>query len=740
MADSDQAPVERIEVQKTDGVGERWIPSVGREALSVLDSKSRLTQQEKDTVINEAVGVLRECVPPRPPPRRRTGLAIGQVQSGKTLSFTTVAALARDNDYRLVVVLAGTSQYLQGQSEERLYADLKLGNRRWRHFSSPDATLKQKIDATLEEWRDVTADRRRLQAVLVTVMKNHVQLRDLRAALGGIRLDDVPVLIVDDEADQAGLNTMVNRGDESATYAGLRALRAMVPHHTYLQYTATPQGPLLINIIDSFSPDFFQLLTPGGDYTGGRVFFRERVNDLVEPILGTDIPSANNILTSPPSSLLGALRIFYLGVAAGAHRDEDPEPRNRSMMIHPSQRVMQHAQFRAWVQNTQTLWANILRRTVGDPDRADLVDEFRGEYDDLATTISDLPSFEDLLRHLHLDIAKTSITEINTPSNPPPIDWDGVYAHILIGGQALDRGFTVEGLTVTYMPRGIGVGHADTIQQRARFFGYKRKYLGYCRIYLETQTLRAYQRYVEHEESILERLRAHQKTGRSLKEWRRIFFLDPALRPTRNSIIDIPLFRGNIGNDWWAPSFPHDLESSALSANRALVEDFVRKQAWLDRPGPPQLTPTQRHKYVRLPLKTVYEDLVERFQHSHPVDSNEIVGLLLAVGRYLDNHLDAICTVYWMGAEDKERRHRTAKFETGEVENWFQGANLPHYPGDVHVRSDDELTVQIRRMDVHRKPTADSNDGQPWVKDVPVLTIWIPRAMATAWVRQPQPN
>ena len=65
------------------------------------------------------------------------------------------------------------------------------------------------------------------------------------------------------------------------------------------------------------------------------------------------------------------------------------------------------------------------------------------------------------------------------------IHWRRNYSWILVGGQVLDRGFTVEGLTVTYMPRGPGVGNADTIQQRARFLGYKRSYLGYCRVFLE---------------------------------------------------------------------------------------------------------------------------------------------------------------------------------------------------------------------------------------------------------------
>lgn len=69
-----------------------------------------------------------------------------------------------------------------------------------------------------------------------------------------MNLNGTSVLIIDDEADQVSLNTEASQGEESATYSCLIRLRSSLPNHTYLQYTATPQAPLLINIIDSLSP------------------------------------------------------------------------------------------------------------------------------------------------------------------------------------------------------------------------------------------------------------------------------------------------------------------------------------------------------------------------------------------------------------------------------------------------------------------------------------------------------
>ena len=95
----------------------------------------------------------------------------------------------------------------------------------------------------------------------------------------------------------------------------------------------------------------------------------------------------------------------------------------------------------------------------------------------------------------------------------------------------MDRGFTVEGLTVTYMPRGPGVGNADTIQQRGRFFGYKRSYLGFCRTYLEQDVLTAFEEYVVHEEEMRRQLQQLHDSGNPLSEWTRAFILSANENP-----------------------------------------------------------------------------------------------------------------------------------------------------------------------------------------------------------------
>ena len=87
-----------------------------------------------------------------------------------------------------------------------------------------------------------------------------------------------------------------------------------------------------------------------------------------------------------------------------------------------------------------------------------------------------------LAERLPLALQRTIIRELNSEAQIREIPWRQQNYWILVGGTVLDRGFTINGLTVTYMPRGPGVGNADTIQQRARFLGYKRRYIGFCRV------------------------------------------------------------------------------------------------------------------------------------------------------------------------------------------------------------------------------------------------------------------
>ena len=706
----------------------RWRPEVGEET-SELHRQSALPAEDLAIVRDEAATILSQCVPPADAAGQETGLVVGYIQSGKTLSFTTVAALARDNGYPVVIVISGTSIPLTDQSQRRLRADLRLEQREdrsWRHLHNPrlDSQDDVRIRSILEDWRDPDAPDYERCTVLITVMKHHGHLNHLRRVLERVDLRQIPVLIVDDEGDQAGLNNLINQGEESTTYRRLRRLKDVLPHHTFLQYTATPQGPLLINLIDVLSPDFAKTLTPGPDYTGGRDFFLADDRSLFRVIPPADIPTRARPLPGPPESLLAALRIFFLGTASGRVRDQGRD--NRSMMVHPSHRTAPHSDYFVWVRSTCDSWMQLLR-SPGDPDVQDLRRDFRQAYDDLRETVPDLEPFDDLMSRMARVIRRTEIHLVNAvQGRTPQIDWRSAYSHILVGGQALDRGFTVEGLTVTYMPRGVGARRADTIQQRARFFGYKRRYLGYCRVFLEQDVAAAFRRYVEHEENIRARLLEFE--GRPLDELRRAFLLPPGLRATRESIIDVDYVTMTVTRGWFYPRAPHD-SAEYVEQNRAAIRGFLDRLDLVEDEGHPDRTVIQRHLVAaEVSLREVFEDLLTRVRFSSLTDAQNLLAMIVVIRQQLADNPDAGCTVYQMSGG--EARQRTLS-DDGEIRNLFQGAapvNPPErrgeiYPGDREIRGDG-VTIQVHNLKLVEPGGAAEYD------DISNIAVWIPPAAA----------
>lgn len=724
--------------------GASWQPHIGDEARDLTARKlGHETEETRGAVLESAVAILSKSSPPTTTEGRRTGLVVGYVQSGKTLSFTTVMAMARDNGFPLVILVAGTSNPLLNQSTRRLRRDLQMedvegGALHWTLYQNPlgNDGNRRHIQQTLADWRDPLVSPSERVTIVITVMKQHSHLRNLVALLQSIDLTGVPTLIIDDEADQASLNTLVNRGRQSTTYRRLLELRDAIPNHTYLQYTATPQAPLLINIIDALSPGFVEVLEPGSAYVGGRDFFTGNM-PLVRVIGPQDISTDDNPLVDPPEPLKEALRIFLLGVAAEPRSPRNP---NRSMLVHPSQRTNSHVEYRRWIGDMFDEWQRVLELPEDDSDRQDLLDEFHLAYADLAGTVSDLPPFEELVVRLPRAFRNTKIEEVNAARGATPIiDWSQAYGWILIGGQAMDRGFTVEGLTVTYMPRGPGMGNADTIQQRGRFFGYKQRYLGFCRVYLEQDGLNAFHDYVEHEEYMRKELQAIQWSGKPLSEWKRAFVLSPDLQACRRNVLEHEYVRGNYQARWFYPSVAL-APDEVIASNRAVVDRFIAHAGLEVDPDLADREPAQRHRVRRgLKLADVVGELIVPFRVTGAADTRELIGVMLQISKALEKAAEEngeeACTVYEVSPEFARYR---AIDENGKINELFQGATRLasggySYPGDAAFRDEDVVTVQIHRIDLR-------SGGDVVAERIPVIAIWVPRRLGVDWIAQHQPE
>jgi hypothetical protein len=694
-----------IEVLRNGEATGRWEPVVGEVTSQLreyfLSSRVLPNREEADRVISEAHRVLQQCNSPRSNAPRRIGLVCGYVQSGKTASMTAVAALARDNGFRIIVLLAGVTTNLVTQNRDRMETQLREAAPEWTWLMLGNPRLPNDLPALeglIQEWRSDSYDERDRRTLFITVMKHHGHLRNLAALLSRADLRGIPAIIFDDEADQASLNTRPNDPVASTTYRTIEALRDTLPNHSYLQYTATPQAPLLITRIDSLSADFAELVSPGNGYTGGQDFFRGQL-PLVETIAPTDIFPDGQLPVEPPESLMHAMQAFFVGVAAGRL---GPMRSHRSMLIHPSRVTDTHRRYYDWANSLKDIWHRVLVND-SEPDRPELVEEFRRAYADLSRTVSDLPSFDQLLYKLPVAINQTAITLVNSVDGHE-VPWQNGYSHILVGGEKLGRGYTVKGLTITYMPRPPGGWTADTIQQRARFFGYHRDYLGYCRVYLHQDVRTAYVSYVTHESDMRGRLAEH--SGRPLQEWRRMFYLDERLAPTRRNVLASPWMRASLVDGWFAPRAPHNSPEDGRP-NARLLSRLDRLTFTPDEEHP-------RHSYAVMYLRDLYEEVLVPLSYLHEDDA---LGLCVAncnIKTLLESDHDARCLVYKMD----EGRPRVRQLSSGLIPQVFQGrssAGAASYPGDRAFADHTLTTVQLHNL---RLKAGDNHLG-----DFPILAI-----------------
>ena len=712
-----------------------WTTVVGDELLELSNGKLKHDPAAAERLRIDSLDILGQCQPPGPAAAGgrsgRTGLIVGRVQSGKTMSFTAVMAAARDNGYRLIVVLVGTQTNLADQTCARLVADLRTEEhprRPWRTQHNPQQAHADMIRGALAAWNDPSVDAEDRHTFVFTVLKQQKRLGDLTKVLKdlGPALTGTP-LIIDDEADQAGLNTKVNQDERSTIYQRILNLRDALADFTYLQYTATPQGPLLIRLIDDLSPDFSRILTPGDDYVGGDDFFRSPTGGELVRVIPDEEVDPDNDDAEPSPSLHEAMRLFFLGVADYLLSKGND---NRSMMVHPSRLRGSHTRFYKWVKAAAESWPELLNDEAG---REQIVPDFERSYVDLKKSVPSLRPLAELLRKLPIAISQTRIEEVN--SNPQntnkKLPWKQCTSWLLVGGQSLDRGYTVEGLTVTYMPRGIGVGNADAIQQRGRFFGYKRPYLGFCRVFLERELHDAYRDYVLHERSMHDFLRQAIASGRPLDEIYRQILISPNLKPTRKNILTPDVFRTGLDGEWF---HQHTMLRDVEMCRRNLVgfDAFVAKagvKLSRDLFGDPS-SGRQRHLVsTGLSLKMMYESLLVDLKVPGEDDASLWSAMLFLIRDHLEGHPDALGTIVRMRPDEADGHREIKADRDGELSviNPFAGPSPDKasasrekgslYPGDRAVRAD-SVTLQLHVFDLF-------SEGTKRASAVPLLALWL---------------
>jgi hypothetical protein len=669
-------------------------------------------------------------------------LVVGQVQSGKTMSFTGLVAAARDNDFPITVVIAGTKKALFNQSVKRLRTDLKIdgdgGANPWLLIENPRTSDSVTILDALSSWQDLSVPIDFRKTTLLVALKSKAgleKLSDLFDDLSNqIDLSRFKVLIIDDEADQASLNTKSahnlkkNEEKASAVYAAITKLRDSLPKHAFVMYTATPQAPLLLSLQDHLSPEFVTLLTPGEDYLGGKDLFDS--NDVFsQEIPLEDIQTALDPQNSDgaPQSLREAVAYFLVALTIAQERSN---PKPLSMMVHPSASVDLHAKYVRWVKALLDEWKVSLSDRSESSFMYTVEKDFRPVLELMRRSIEPPERWKDFFLEPHVlqemlyFFTRHWITQIETRvingenKDINPTEWKQFAGWILIGGNKLERGFTVENLAVTYMPRGSGVGNADVIQQRARFFGYKRRYQDLLKAWLTQESINNYKAYVDHEIEMHRQLKILDESEASLKTWRRKFLLDKSMKICRGQVQGIPVAHEKL-------SFGFVLKQSQLFIP-GLIENEYLVEGIKQKCGDFAVFAQDLRQTVGCRIADVNLDVALEFLadwEASPEEREQIDRVIYAVQLLSDSNLElpvklVLMDVY-QGLEQQIRsRSVSTQFESDNlaeysrwrIKNLFQGRNPragdATYPGDAEIKVDDAMTIQIHKV---KPESADRN-------------------------------
>lgn len=703
---------------------------IGENTLHFMDMQKGIDDDGKAVIIDEAMHILKQCIKPGVKDNI-TNIAVGYIQSGKTLSFTTLTALAADNGYRVIVYLTGTKKNLQEQTSSRLRKDLDVdGTDTYRLCS--DIMDSVSIVNNVKNYLSRTDE-----VLLFPILKHYVHISRLVTIFSQLKqvLEGIGVIIVDDEADQSSFNTYARKNakkkedwdedDFSKTYSAILELKKVLPSHSYIQYTATPQAAFLIDNNDILSPKYHTVLTPGKGYTGGKTFFKDKERSLIETIPDNQVYHyKNNTLTTMPATLVEALQEFLISIAIVVLIQK--RTKFLSMMIHIDGIRNSNEKFAKWSSERIQNWLELLTAPDNDPGKSMTTNSFRKPYDKIVKYMSDAPSFEDVMSKMEKAIIYTEVHLVQGDSETT-IEWKANKGHILVGADMLNRGFTIENLSMTYMPRSTkGKATADTIEQRCRFFGYKAKYIDACRVYLPAKSIREYNDYVDHEET----LRTSLKQCSSLADFAShpsSMLLAETLNPTRTNILSKKLIRTKMSG--WRQMRSLDY----IEENKSVCKDFLA--GWNDSDFTLfknyDNNVIRNHRYVKCDI----DRFTKFFKTIRYMDVQNITRKIVTL-QYL-NYLKETKGIYYVyvfemafGAKSiSEIRKRKLEKGGNKPINLMAGrADNGTYDGDDKIYFDDSVCVQLHHIRIDQ-PLHKLNN-----KDLYNIVFYYPQNIANSFV------
>jgi hypothetical protein len=437
----------------------------------------------------------------------KKGLVIGDVQSGKTGNFIALMNKAADAGYNMIIVTTGVIEKLRRQTQERIEqgfggfdANEFVGMKTITSYAKEDipsfmATTKNSDFKKNINFKAMLNDHVPIVAV---IKKEKTALESMASWLEKQYGDQInhSLLFIDDEADNATVNTK-KKDSPTVINNGIRTILNLFMRSSYVGFTATPFANVFIDHEvedDLFPSDFIQVLDTPSNYMGAEAIFPEEAkyhrilvsNDDAEEYIPIKIPKEQRksfVVEGLPESLKQAIKVFFLQNAIRDLRGD--ENKHRSMLINVSYLNYIQEQVRRLVLDLTTSLKREIKNYILI-DEAQITIEFKSLFDEMFHGIPE--EWKQVQKTLYKSTDAIITEVINAGSKSFQYeDYPNGARVIAIGGFALSRGLTLEGLSTSYLYRNTMM--YDTLMQMGRWFGYRPKYDDLVYLYMPNQSI-----------------------------------------------------------------------------------------------------------------------------------------------------------------------------------------------------------------------------------------------------------
>ena len=451
-------------------------------------------------------------------------LLVGDVQSGKTSHMFGLMCAAADEGFANFILLTTDNIVLQQQTFKRANKDLS-------DFCICDET----------EYLKFVENNMKKPAVIV-LKKNTRVLKQWKNNLSSTSFcAGNPLFIVDDEADAASLNTLVNKSKQSTINKNLEEIKKTTSSSIYMEVTGTPQSIFLQTVKSGWKPYFVYYFKPGNGYLGGNFFFTPEPpaqivltdNEESADILADDEFPENGLKKALMMHLISSAHIFISGGTVC------------NFLIHPSQKISQHNSFAEKI-------GEYLNEVYQSYDESFTKDAFRDEYECLKVTKPDITDFDRIYDYIGtlLSEDKANVLVLNSEADFAENTTYETGCNVIVGGNSLGRGVTFPMLQTIYYCRVAKAPQADTMWQHARMFGYDRD-SGLLRLFMPPKLFKLFSDINTTNNSIIKQIETSTGNG-DVK-----LFYPTNLKPTRKNVIDkkaIGIYSGGVNYFPFAPT------------------------------------------------------------------------------------------------------------------------------------------------------------------------------------------